>query len=211
MRDAVASFPKLRRPLSTQRTDVADMMERQGAMVSLFELDEFRCVYLAEALARYLDVEGGFMTPEGQTHYFNAFDITNHFTFVEILNRFQEGISTEMQSAVMHTNNEGEAEMLSVYSFVLQETHKGTPTHYVSLFYTQEQAKLLNASCRYDLDKLTPKQRECFDFLLGHDTREEIAAALNISARTLDNLAASVYQTLGLQNRAELIRTSLEL
>lgn len=205
----IAESPLLDDPLLEVRRDVEALLESIPGRLALFNVSDFRCSFINSELGAYLNLESGWLSDFQQTQYFNAFDISNHFTFIEVLHRFLESPSADMSSSIMHTRPDGVGEMLTVYSFVLQRDARGAATHYASLFYPPTETKALVASTLYDLTKLTKKQRRYFSLLLGTDTREQIAAKMQVTPRTCDNACAAIYQTLGVQNRAELLQSCL--
>lgn len=60
------------------------------------------------------------------------------------------------------------------------------------------------------LDQLTERQTEVCRFLAYGHTNAEIAEKLNISPRTVESHRAEIMKKLGFENRAELVRFSLD-
>ena len=61
------------------------------------------------------------------------------------------------------------------------------------------------------LDELTKREREIFRALVRGKTNKEIAAQLDISARTVEGHRANLMEKLNVKNMAELIKTALSL
>jgi DNA-binding CsgD family transcriptional regulator len=58
---------------------------------------------------------------------------------------------------------------------------------------------------------LSPRQRECLSRIAGGQTTNEIAAALGLSPRTVDNYVQHTFARLGVRSRAQAVARAMEL
>jgi DNA-binding CsgD family transcriptional regulator len=58
---------------------------------------------------------------------------------------------------------------------------------------------------------LSPRQRECLSRIAGGQTTNEIAAALGLSPRTVDNYVQHTFARLGVRSRAHAVARAMEL
>lgn len=56
------------------------------------------------------------------------------------------------------------------------------------------------------IDALTRREKDVMDLLLRHLTNDEIAQALDIKKRAVENYISSIYEKTGINDKAELIK-----
>ena len=65
------------------------------------------------------------------------------------------------------------------------------------------------AQAKEDLRRLSPREMDSFSLLAKGDSPKEIAAALGVSVRTVENYQSGLYSKLGLRSPVELVRLAL--